>query len=98
MMFRYADPVLDAEAYYAYCEQRQAEWEAKCVKCEVCGKPIDPNYDKFSFEINDVYICEECYSKLMKQVTEALGENDFFADWLDTSAREVLYKETYIPD
>lgn len=98
MMYRYADPVLDAEAYYAYCEQRQAEWEAKCVKCEVCGKPIDPNYEPQNFDNNDVYICEDCYKDLMRKVTKALGDNCFFADWLDTAAREVFETDTYIPD
>lgn len=48
MIFRYADPVRDAEAYYTAQTAAQELWEKENYvgKCPLCGKPMFTNaYD-----------------------------------------------------
>lgn len=67
MIFRYADPVRDAEAYYTAQTAAQEQWERENYKgkCPYCGKPMfDGAYDRaenwvYDEEIDD-YSHEWC--------------------------------------
>ena len=96
MLFYTANPALDASNYYDYCEQRQIEWESKCMKCDCCGKPLDPNFDdtKYSYEDGDIHFCKECVAKLLKEVRKI---NPFFASMTE-DALDTFYTDSPIPD
>lgn len=67
MIWRYSDPVLDAEAYFTHAEAATIRWEEEHYrgKCPYCGKPMyedaedwKENWD-FDEEIDD-YAHEAC--------------------------------------
>lgn len=90
------NPGMDAEAYYAAQERRQSEWESRCVKCIICGEPIDPNYDPRCIHIWDDYMHTECMTKKMNEAEKAVNAKadhaifmDLFADAIEESYMEL---------
>ena len=60
MVFRYEDPVADAEAYY----NELARLEEKLPVCSCCNRPVMEDY---FYEINDEVICAECLDRHFKK-------------------------------
>lgn len=69
MVFRYADPAMDAEAYFQYCSANRRMWERENYvdNCPICGKPMykaDADYSEMAEEHNEFeegYAHPGCY-------------------------------------
>lgn len=61
------NPILD----FANYDAEQQEQLEKLPVCIECGEPIQ---DKYCFEINGEYICEECLERNHKKLVENLME------------------------
>lgn len=61
------DPVADHEAYTNY----QDYLHGMLPMCEECGNRIE---DEFTYEFNDVCICEECLERNHRKFTADLME------------------------
>lgn len=86
MMYWSDDPVRDAERWEVYKETQRAMREARCEKCRVCGKAIDPEEDNTCLNLIDAYAHVQCVGKLI--------EKSNLPDWLKTIATEGI-EETY---
>ncbi|MBR3246854.1 MAG: hypothetical protein IKG03_00470 [Clostridiales bacterium] len=83
------NPGLDADNYYDYCEERQAIWEARCIKCEECGQPIDPQYQTFCYIWGEAHWHIECMKKKLKKW---IPDKDILEMTID--AFDEFYKDT----
>lgn len=57
-MFRYADPAMDAEAYYQHVSANRRQWELENYvgDCPLCGKPMykgDADFDERAEETDE---------------------------------------------
>lgn len=68
MMFRYADPAMDAEAYFQHQSASRRMWELENYQgdCPLCGKPMFTNSSDFrdraieNWEYDEGYVHEWC--------------------------------------
>ena len=62
MVYRYLDPVHDAEAYYEAQDIAREMRRERLPYCDECGKKID---GETFYIIGDEFICENCMDKHM---------------------------------
>lgn len=79
-MYRYSDPVRDAEAYYYDQERKQKAWEDEHYRglCPYCGKPMyedayDTGENYVYDEDHDLY-CHEWCRYLAQEEEEAFDD------------------------
>lgn len=70
-MFKYADPIMDAEAYEEYREEKHIEWLESTPTCECCKEHIGKS--DVAYYIFESWVCESCMDK-------AVRYSDMFAD------------------
>ena len=98
MMCSWTDnPVMDAEAYYAACEERQAQWEAGCKECAICGKILDPHEESYCYGDEIHYIHPDCFRKTVRSLKDKLGKSDFLIDWIEDAVEELFEVATPEP-
>lgn len=83
------NPVLDAEEWYCEQEHRQTLWENRCIKCDDCGDPIDPNFDTFCYVWGEAHWHIEC---LQKKLKKWIPDEDVLEMVID--ALDEVYKES----
>lgn len=94
MRFYSDDPARDASDYYSYLETKKAMWESRCVKCEICHEPIDPDEDVHSLNLTDRWVHVQCFNSMVDKSN--IPEN--FKDYIKESAEETYYDYTPVPE
>lgn len=82
MIFRYADPARDEEAYYTAKTAAQYQWENENYvgKCELCGKPMFKGAWEYEEEVVDDldyangYVHLRCRSNREEELEELEAE------------------------
>lgn len=100
MVFWTDDPVRDAEAWYAEQERQQEAWEEACVKCTICGEPIDPNFDSTCINLWGHYMHNKCVGWKLDKAELAdkhKGTHAIF-EMINEALEESYTDDTPVPD